>query len=318
MTQLCDYLYQGSGGTIGDLLLSSHSVRHLAYFHKISVAIPQSLRQELKDLYTRHKFLTNIEELDDATFFDSTKFKLYAANKNYCPIVYLKDIWFLKDITFCNLNEWFDLQEKPTIDFSKCIGTHICSSSNWNRPTIPHVKLWLQRIQASNFKPYFFGTKKDEELLMSLYPEIKSWFTFEEDYWRFGKDSILQTMANISGMHGLIVFSSWSAYAAILQGVPVVELWNERQWQFYSPLVNRMLGGPVHYVAASYKEEPNPYLFTEIFAGLKSRYQAIHLDSTSLSNNIVHPVSTFSILFLFAILAKCICSSSIIMISYLS
>jgi hypothetical protein len=277
MTQLqYNYLYQGSGGTIGDLLLSSHTSYHLSLNNKISVAIPKSLRQELKDLYIKHTFLKGIEILDDNIFFDADKFRNHAAANNATALIYLKDIRFLNDVTFHHLSKWFDLQEKPNLDFSRCIGLQIASSSNWNRPSIPHVKLWLQKMQASNYKPCFLGTKKDEELLLRLYPEIKSWFVFEEDYWRFGKDSILQTMINISAMEGMIVFSSWSAYAAALQGVPVVELWNEKQWQFYSPVVNRMLGGPVHYVAASYKEEPSPYLFTEIFAGLKRRYQAIH------------------------------------------
>ena len=208
---MSNYLYQGSGGTIGDLFLFSHCIYHLSLQHKISVAISKNLRTELKQLYIRHKFLDKIEELEDDVFCDVDKFKRFAVDKNYIAITYLHDFWFFKDVTFKHLNNWFDLQEKPNADFSNCIGIHIASSSNWDRPSIPFVKTWLRQIREANFKPYFLGTKKDEELLLQLYPEIKSWFTFEEEYWRFGKDSILQTIANISTVQGMLVFSSWSA-----------------------------------------------------------------------------------------------------------
>jgi len=281
------FLYQGSGGTIGDLLLSSHIMYHMyTKKNKVSVAIPNNLHEELKYLYTRHTFLDDIIEIDQGTFTDVNKFIEYAIHNNFEPIIYLDEnyIWLLHDIIFHPLFKWFNLIESPILNFKQYVGFHITSSTNWDRYPIPYIKSWIESVLNVNLRPCFIGTKKDEELILKLYPDIKSWYSFDEQYWRFGKDSILQTIANISDMYSMIVFSSWSTYAAIFQGIPAVEMWNDKQWQFYSPIVNRMLGGPVHYVPASYKEPPSPFILTEILPGLKRRCQSVHFRQASLIN----------------------------------
>jgi len=262
-------LYQGSGGAIGDLLLSSHYMFHqYCLGNKISVTIPENLREELKDLYAKHTFLENIIMLKDIS---ENPFLEYALKNGYEPSLYIKDVRFLKNAHFHPISEWMPYTCDPTIP-AGCIGIHVCSSSNYARPKIPHLQSFIRDDHVA-----FFGTEADEALFNTYYPDIRK--TVPDELWRFGKDSLLQTFSNIRVCSGVVAFSSWSAYAAVLQGVPAIELWYLDQWQQYAQLVAQMLGRPVHYVQCPHVMEqlvPLKYIFHRLNFYSKALYETSH------------------------------------------
>jgi hypothetical protein len=264
-------LYMGSGGTVGDLLLSSHYMYHQHVLgREVSVAIPKALRNELKDLYKKHTFLKSVVELED---FLKEPYLKYCADNGFEHSLHFEDVKFIREVEFHPLRQWFQYSEKPNIE-PGCIGIHVTSSTNYDRPKVTHLDIYLSHCWNCGYKVAFLGTQKDEELFNSLYPDVKA--KVPENLWRFGKDSLLQTMANLGDMIGLIVFSSWTSYAALLQGVPVIEMFSMHQWQIFSTLINQMMGRPVHYSQVCFWDSPSPWMASQIFPKLKEYAKAFY------------------------------------------
>ena len=263
-------LFQGSEKAIGDLLLNAHSMynQHLLG-RSISVMIPKSVRSELKDLYFRCTFLQDVIEVEEASHEIYVDF---CSKNKYDTTLWLKDKDILKNIPFHPLNEWFEYNTEPTIS-SGYVGFQVTSSAFYNRPVITHFKSYLNTLNNFNILPVFFGSKKDEELFEKNYPDVKK--TVSDERWRFGKDSLLQTLANLKILRGHYAFSSWTAYGAVLQGTPTIELWNDRQWQSYSSVVRTLLGSPIHYAQDSFWGKPSPYP-VEVFDYLKKYSDMIY------------------------------------------
>lgn len=258
-------IYQGSGGTIGDLLLSSHYMYNQHVLgREVSVVIRKNLRPELKDLYQRHNFLKSIIELDEIS---GEPYLQYCREKGYESSQYVVDVKHVIGATYHPMSEWMPYPDQPKIDGKDCIAVHVTSSANYNRPAVPALNKYLEIIRNSGKKPVFLGTDKDEKLFESLYPGVKE--TVPAEHWRFGKDTILQTFSNLKVVAGAIIFSTGTAYAAALQGTPVLELWNTDQWLTYSSYVRQMLGNPIHYLQDCFWDTPLPHLVTEVFPYLK-------------------------------------------------
>ena len=260
-------LYQGSGNTIGDLLFSSHVHYHQHTLgREIHAAIPKSLNPELKHLYAKHNYLKSVVEMDDIS---TIPFLSYCVQNGYESSLHIIDMKFYSNIMFHPLHEWLPYDHKPTIE-PGAVGFHVSSSAHYNRPIIPHLETYLIHCWNNNIKTIFMGSTDDEKLFMRSYPWICNYAGFiSDECWRFGRDSILQTMANLKTLLGLVVFSSWTGPAATLQGTPTIELWNDGEWQFYSPLVAQMVGKPVHYIQVCYLDKPSQHLTDAIFPKLK-------------------------------------------------
>jgi ADP-heptose:LPS heptosyltransferase len=254
-------LYQGSENAIGDLLLGAHSMYNQRLLGRtVSVMIPKGVRPELKDLYYRCTFLQEVIEVETPNIYID-----FCSKNGYDSTFWLQDKNILKNIPFHPLNEWFKYDTKPTIS-AGYVGFQVASSSFYDRPIITHFKSYLETLHTFNLNPVFFGAKKDEELFNKNYPDVKS--TIPDVCWRFGKDSLLQTLANLKTLRGHYAFSSWTAYGAVLQGTPTIELWNDHQWQAYSSVVRTLLGNPIHYSQDSFWGSPSPYP-VEVFDYLK-------------------------------------------------
>jgi hypothetical protein len=261
-------LFRQSGGPLGDLMFTSHYM----YFQKIKgnkvlAAIPTNLNPEIRRLYDNLIFIDEVIELP--FFLDDEKFLKYCKDNRYEPCRFLLDLKYLKNLKFYPLHLWFEYDTEPTIDCSKAVGFQVTSSENYNRPKIPYLGIYVNIVENSGLKPIFFGTKKDEDLFINTYPEIYYKYSENDSSWRFGKDTLLQTIANIKNLYGHIVFSSGTSPIAAFQGVPVLELWNTDQWNFYSPLVHFMLGSPIHHIMQAYDSYPSVNLITSIFPRLK-------------------------------------------------
>ena len=254
-------LYQGSGGTIGDLLLSSHFMysQHLSG-KEIAVAIPKSLRPELKAFYSYHTFLKRVVELD---VLAGDPFLQYCKDNGYEPARYVVDVQYVKGTIFHPLKDWMNYIPQPSMRCDRCIGVHVASSSNYDRPAVPHLARYLEIIRHYGYFPVFIGTEKDKVLFDKLYPGVTG--AVSREHWRFGKDTLFQTLSNIRDFSGMLTFSSWTAYAAVLQGVPCLELWNTDQWNMYSSYVRQMLGSPVHYLQDYFCDTPLEHLISEVF-----------------------------------------------------
>jgi len=186
------------------------------------------------------------------------------------PCLYLKSIEYMRDIKFYRLDKWFKNQIEPTFDTTNCIGIQLISST-WSRerPPITHWNTYSEMIKSSKLQPFFHGSAADGEKVLSVYPNIKE-LCMEEKYWRFGKDDILQTIANLRNCFMAIGIGSWSVHPAILQGVPSLDLWPPESWQFFSPMVKHLIGNPIHYIQDSISAVPSPLLFTQCMPHLRS------------------------------------------------
>lgn len=260
-------IYQGSGGTLGDIFFSSVPMYHLkkTQGYKIYVALPADLDPEIRALYDCHTFLDGIHTLPDIR---EKPFLEYANSQGLEPHVFLKTPRHWKGVPFYSLKEWFRNPLEPNLQVADCIGVQIMSTSNWDRPPIPFWKQYMSLIGASGLRPVFMGTQKDEERFQEVYEGILDYCPAPE-LWRFGGDSILQTLANLQVMKGVLVFSSWTTYGAVLQGVPALELWNRDQWLFYTPIVRCMIGQPVHYLQEAFDSPPSSAIFAQTFPHLR-------------------------------------------------
>jgi len=252
-------IYQGSGGTIGDIFFSSLPMFHQHKMgRKIYVALPRSLKPFIRELYDCHTFLDGIIEMDD---IQESNFLKEAAKLDMEPCLFIKSIQFIKDAKFYKLSEWFNNPKQPTFDSNNCIAIQIVSTSFRERPKIKHWDKYEHMIKQSKLQPFFHGTKEDEIKILEEYPGIRD--MCKDEYWRFGKDDVLQTIANIKNCHSVIASSSWSAYVAVLQMVPAIELWPPSMWLFYTPRVRQMLGNPIHYLQDTTWAEPMPELLNQ-------------------------------------------------------
>lgn len=265
-------LFRQSSGPLGDTFFTAHYMVHQKLQgNKVYAAIPTDLNPEIRKLYYNFTFIDGVIEL--SFFLDDNKFLSYCSEMGFLPCRYLLDLEYLKGLIFRPLCgdpfPWFKNDTEPTIDTSNSIGFQIASSQNYDRPRIPNLNAYLDQVKQAGLTPVFFGTKKDEKLFIKNYPAVHALYRENDISWRFGKDTLLQTIANIKNLKGHIVFSSGTSPIAAFYGVPVLELWTREQWQFFSPLAHYMLGSPIHHIMQSYDEYPSPVLIKEIFPRLR-------------------------------------------------
>ncbi len=261
-------LLQGSNNTIGDFFFSMHPVESFIAKNP-GYTIDVAVRADSKTnyLYESCKHVDNIIKLDDIS--DSSIYAYGKENGYALSVLMLKCFPLLRDTSFRPLKTWFKMENlpQPNIREDKYTLIHVTSSSNYDRPKVPYFDKFLEIIGKAGSKPLFIGTEKDETLFKSLYPSCSDYVgTY---LWRFGKDSVLQTMSNISICDSALVFSSWSAYAATLLGVPTMELWGLNQHNMFNPLVKLMLGNPIHLLQDRYDIDPIYALYTECTPTLK-------------------------------------------------
>lgn len=258
----------GQGSTaIGDLIMSSHVLYDLhTKGHEVSVAIPKETPAHNRELYSKHTYLKNVIEMDDIS---RVPFLSYCATNGYEPVLHVEATNVYKHVTFHPLKQWFQHDTQSTVSGNKLVGFHVTSSTNFSRPSVPALWVYIEHIINSGHQPVFIGTEKDEALFHELYPGYREKYKVPDEYWRFGKDTVLQTLANVGTFTGMIVFSSWTTHAAVLQGVPTIELWSDVQWQVYNPVVYHMMGCPVHYCQVSCWDSPSPYLGNQILQRMK-------------------------------------------------
>jgi hypothetical protein len=260
-------LYQGSTGAIGDVFLSSHPMMLQHYQGTpIYACLDKNAPEHVKDLYRRVKFLKGIIELEE---FTRENYIQYCRENNFDQCLYLEDIRYVLQPAFFPLNRWFNYDFQPTLEPGNYFGFQVASSTNYERPAIPHLDVFVEHvINYPSYKAVFIGTSKDEKLFNELYPGFREKYQILDEHWRFGKDSLFQTMSNIRMFSGMVTFSSWTAYAAALQGVPTLEFWSMNQWILYTPMIRKNLGDPVHYVQDFYLDGATPYM-VKIFQYLK-------------------------------------------------
>jgi hypothetical protein len=264
--------FRQSSGPIGDMFFTAHYMFHQKQLgNKVIAAIPTNLPQEVRDLYNHFNFMDEIIELP--FFLDDDKFLSYCLDKNYKPCRFLKEMEYLKGIKVHPLGMWFKDTAIPRIDTRGCVGFQVASSAHYDRPIVPHLNSYVNLVVEAGLKPVFFGTQKDEGLFIKNYPDISARFFENIHAWRFGKDSLIQTIANLRNLYGHVVFSSGTSPIAVFQGVPVLELWTTDQSQYYSPLVHYMLGSPIHHLTQAFDSVPNKNLIKSIFPRLKQYSQ---------------------------------------------
>jgi ADP-heptose:LPS heptosyltransferase len=213
--------------------------------------------------------MTIIEGIVELEDFSKENYLKYCQEHGFEQCVYLEDIKYILHPAFFPLNRWFKYDFQPTLNPGDYVGFQVASSTNFERPAVPNLHLLIENvINYSPYRPVFIGTAKDEVLFNSLYPGFRERFQIPEEHWRFGKDTLFQTMSNIKLFSGMVTFSSWTAYMAALQGVPTLEFWKMDQWMFFTGLVRKNLGDPVHYVQDFYLDGASPYMM-KIFQYLK-------------------------------------------------
>ena len=147
-------IYQGSGGTIGDIFFSSAPMYHIKKTRgkKIVVALPKDLNPEIRDLYNHHLFLDGIHELDS---IQEEAFIPYAQSLGFEPSLFLKNIGHLKGMRFYKLNEWFRNPVYPSFEGRDCVSVQLMSTAHWDRPPISGWKAYLELIHRSGLKSMF-------------------------------------------------------------------------------------------------------------------------------------------------------------------
>jgi hypothetical protein len=271
-------MYRGSSGTIGDMFFTSHYMYHQSLRRKVIVVLPAELNPYILSLYSpeHQPWIDHIVFMPAHDFQDDRKYLKLCEDNDCESNRYMLDLGILKDVTFHPLSEWFHYSDEPTFDSKGYIGLQIMSSGNWVRPRIPHIDTYIGLIKGAGYRIALMGGAGDKDNFMKEYPQAGEWVKGDIYAWRFGRDSVLQTMANIKGMVGVLAFSSWTAYVAVLQGVPAMELWARDQWQFFSVLAYRMLGSPIHYLQDAFDTAPTPYLMSDIIPALKRYRKAIY------------------------------------------
>jgi hypothetical protein len=270
-------LCQGSNNTIGDFFFSAVPLAHIKSIEPDCV-IDVILTKESKTdyLYEQCRFLNSIIKLDDAS--DKSVYEYGSKNAYTSVSLLLKSSHLLKNIQFHALRTWFKTENlpPPNIPQGRYTLVHVTSSTNYSRPRIPFLSSFLSYITESGIQPLFIGTKQDEELFKQSYPDCTYFNNLDPSLLRFGLDNVFQTMANIARCESALVFSSWSAYAAVLQGVPTIELWNYEQHNFFNPYVKLMLGNPVHLLQDRFDIAPSPFLFSQCLPLMKNYAQLVY------------------------------------------
>jgi len=270
-------IFQGSGGSVGDIFLSSAP---LYQFKKktgtpIEIAISKSLKPELKLIYKNHKFIDKIHEVDSV---EEASFIAYCTENNSHAGLYLKTLRHYKYHEFTYLDEWLHVDEEPTIDTTKCIAIQ-WSSSSWERPQIEWGVDFIKNILSSGLFPLFIGGNQTEkDLFIRHYPETLN-LGIPEQYWRFGTDTILQTIANLRNCYAVTSIMSWAVVVGSLLGVPALDLWDLRGYHINSPFVRQNLGNPLHYLQDLYTTRPHYLLIDKIFPYLRESSKEIYGES---------------------------------------
>ena len=255
-------LIQGSGGTIGDIFLSSHPAYnlHLNSNKDIYVAIPKNISLEIKEIYRRHKFFVDVIELET---LEESYFLKYCEDNSFEPCLFLKSWNLYKDISFKPLKKWFTPVGIPTIPYDNAIIVQVASSTNYERPPIPNLGVYIQDIIDAGYSPVLMGTSQDESYVLKVYGDLKKYFP--EDMWRFGKDTLLQSLSNVEISQGCFCFSSWSSIYSSLCEKTTLELWSQEQWLYYNNITKYLLGSPINLIQNLYNSEIPCNYFTELF-----------------------------------------------------
>jgi hypothetical protein len=270
---LLPILYQGSGGTIGDTFVSSIQMynQHIQG-RRIYAALPKSLPPTIKKLYEYHTFIDGIIYMDDI----NEPYLLDKAQElDMAPCIYLKSTQFMRDIKFFKLSDWFKNPVEPNFDSHNCIGIQIVSSSAIQRPPITQWDILARMIKESGKQPYFHGSVADEAKAIERYPNAKE-LCGDEKYWRFGKDDVLQTIANLKDCYCAVGIGSWSVHLAVMQGVPALDFWPTDSWQFFSPVIRHLVGNPIHYIQDSITAIPPPLFFSHCVPNLRSLANSLY------------------------------------------
>lgn len=248
-------LTQGSTGAIGDFFISTHVMYHFhTRGHEVHAALPQERSSDLTlELYRRAAFfksvlLLNQEEWDN--------FPTYCRQSGFEPHLYLRSIYMERGIQPHALEEWFDLSDcNPTVEGNNHVIVHVASASNYERPKVPNLELWLNHIHDAQLVPLFIGGEKDVSPFQAAYPTIYEQYASEE-CWRIGKDSLWQSIGNIRSSFATLVFSSWSSIVASLSGRYTIEMWNHEQVLYYGSVIKYYLGSPVCLIQIPFTYDP--------------------------------------------------------------
>lgn len=229
-----------------------------AFKREVHAAIPKSLSPAIRELYGCHKFLDGIVEMEG---FGRGTFLEAAEVRGMEPVLFLDDFGFCRNVHFHKLGEWFHNPKGSTFDASGCVGIHAMTTKWRERAPVLHWSSYMKLIKEAGLSPYFHGTMEDGKRMELVYPDAKG--LCPEEHWRFGKDGILETIANLGKCAFVIGVGTWSAPVAALQGVPALDLFDAEPWQFFSPLVRQMIGNPVHYLQDSVAGVPPSELFRQ-------------------------------------------------------
>lgn len=246
---------QGSLNTFGDFFVSTHIMYNFhRQGHEVNVALHRNgIKESTLELYKRVGFFSSVFLMGDEEW---ERFPEYCYERGYEPHKYLSSIPIEGGMRFYNLRHWFNLNGcEKAVDFDNYIIVQVASSSNYKRPKIPCLDKWVSQIEQAQMIPLFIGTKADEELFCSSYSEISEKYKGQE-CWRFGKDSIWQSMGNVINAKAALVFSSWSSIIASLVGIYTIEMWSHEQVLTYGSVIKYYIGSPVSLIQIPFTYEP--------------------------------------------------------------
>lgn len=244
--------FQCPVSTIGDVFFTCHLAygNHVEKNTKVYLYTPTDLRGDLKNIIDRTDFFERVNSGEGNLHEDL--FVKDCIQRDLDPHLFTRTAQHY-NIKHYPLQKWFNTSGlDKTVRLDNYIILHITSSNNYNRPKIDNLITHLNYIKESGNTPVIIGTHADEELTLKHYPFIKEYFN--DETWRFGKDTLEQSMGNILNAKGILSFSSWSSVFAALAGVPTLELWFWDQWLHFNTLAKTMLGNPIHLLQVSYKE----------------------------------------------------------------
>jgi len=231
--------------TFGDALMMCHVAYNnlLKTGKPVVFLIPKGVPEQILGIYSRIKHLTMDYESYQEQISEGAFREVCQAN-NWQPHFFFTTKEHYKDIKLQLIDKWMDFSGVANCLSGDYVIVHISSSNNVPRPSIEKLERHLQFIKEAGYRPVIVGTKKDEETALKNYPFLQN--HFEEESWRFGKDSVIENMVQIRAAKGVVSFSSWSSIFGALAGVPTIEFWNWDQWQHFNTLVKMSLGNPVH------------------------------------------------------------------------
>lgn len=259
-------LFQHTSGTIGDLFIVSHIMyNNFKRGFQVYAAIPKTLSGHVREILDAHNFIADIIETENISNIDKL-----ASELQMHACYFLQTATFSRHIKFYPVQNWINLKDTKCTVVGDYIVVHVASSANYNRPVIPNFENYIEQIEQIRNKPVFIGTFQDEELFKKSYPDIYSKYNNQDECWRFGKDSLKETMANILQSNGVFTFSSWSSIFSALAKKPTFELWNSDQWPLYNQQVKYLLGSPVNLIQGPYNVNAAMPIFRQPFSYVKT------------------------------------------------